>query len=124
MVGLGAEGSDADFEVMLTYLVKNFGPEAPRPVNVNKASAVELESGLSLTRTESAALVRYRTEKDAFKAMDDLKNVRGWISRRSRRGRPGSRSKGWVEYGQGASSRACKFNCDWHSGRFALAAHL
>jgi competence protein ComEA len=77
MVGLGAEGSDADFEVVLTYLTKNFGPEAPRPVNVNKATAVELESGLSLTRTESAALVQYRTEKGEFKAMDDLKNVPG-----------------------------------------------
>ena len=38
---------------------------------------MELESGLSLTRTESAALVQYRTEKGNFKSVGDLKNVPG-----------------------------------------------
>ena len=77
MVSLGAEGSDQEFEAVLNYLTKNFGPEAPKTVNVNKANAVELESALGLTKSESAAVVQYRTDKGDFKAVDDLKNIPG-----------------------------------------------
>ena len=42
MVNMGAEGSDDEYEAVLTYLTKNFGPEAPKPVNVNKATPVEI----------------------------------------------------------------------------------
>jgi competence protein ComEA len=77
MVSLGAEGSDQEFEAVLNYLTKNFGPETPRTVNVNKANAVELESAFGLTKSESAAVVQYRTEKGDFKSVDDLKNVPG-----------------------------------------------
>ena len=77
MVNMGAEGSDDEYEAILTYLTKNFGPEAPKPVNVNKATPVELESVLSLTRAESEAVVQYRTDKGDFKSLDDLKNVPG-----------------------------------------------
>jgi competence protein ComEA len=77
MVNMGAEGSDDEYEAILTYLTKNFGPEAPHPVNVNKATPVEIESTLALTRSESAAIVQYRTDKGDFKSLDDLKNVPG-----------------------------------------------
>ena len=77
MVNMGAEGSDDEYEAILGYLTKNFGPEAPKPVNMNKAMAVEMESVLGLSRTEAAAVVQYRTDKGAFKALDDLKNVPG-----------------------------------------------
>ncbi|MDE3197357.1 MAG: helix-hairpin-helix domain-containing protein [Acidobacteriota bacterium] len=77
MVNMGAEGTDDEYEAILTYLTKNFGPEAPKPINVNKATAVEIESALGLTRTESAAVVQYRTDKGDFKALDDFKNVPG-----------------------------------------------
>jgi competence protein ComEA len=30
-----------------------------------------------LTRTEAAALIRYRTEKGPFKSIDDLRNIPG-----------------------------------------------
>jgi competence protein ComEA len=77
MVNMGAEGSDDEYEAILTYLTKNFGPEAPKPVNVNKATPVEIESTLALTRAESAAIVQYRSDKGDFKSLDDLKNVPG-----------------------------------------------
>jgi len=77
MVNMGAEGSDDEYEAVLTYLTKNFGPEAPKPVNVNKATPVEIESVLGLTRAESAAIVQYRTDKGDFKTLDDLKSVPG-----------------------------------------------
>jgi len=74
MISLGAEGTPEQFSAVLEYLVKNFGPAMP-PVNVNKATAAELESGLSLTAKEAEAIVKYRTDKGAFKAIDDLKKV-------------------------------------------------
>ena len=42
--GLRREGTDDQFNAILAYLVKNFGP----PVNVNKASAKDLETKLEL----------------------------------------------------------------------------
>jgi competence protein ComEA len=77
MVKMGAQGSDDDFNTVLAYLTKNFGPQVAPPVNINKADAVELESSLVLTKTEAAAIIQYRTEKGAFKAVDDLRNVAG-----------------------------------------------
>jgi competence protein ComEA len=77
MVNMGAEGTDDEYEAVLGYLTKNFGPEAARPVNVNKATPVEIESSLSLSRAEAAAIVQYRTDKGDFKSLDDLKNVPG-----------------------------------------------
>jgi competence protein ComEA len=77
MVNMGAEGSDDEFEAVLTYLTKNFGPETAKPVNVNTATALEIESVLGLTRAESAAVVQYRTDKGTFKALEDLKGVPG-----------------------------------------------
>jgi len=74
---MGAQGSDDDFNTVLAYLTKNFGPQVAPPVNINKADAVELESSLVLTKTEAAAIIQYRTEKGAFKAVDDLRNVAG-----------------------------------------------
>ena len=77
MVNMGAEGSDDEYEAILTYLTKNFGPEAPKPVNMNKAMAVEMESVLGLTRAESAAIVQYRNKNGSFKSIEDLKKVPG-----------------------------------------------
>src|SRR4051794_32759489 len=74
MISLGAEGTPEQFTAVLEYLVKNFGPALP-PINVNKATATELASGLSITAKEAEAIVRYRTDKGAFKAIDDLKKV-------------------------------------------------
>jgi competence protein ComEA len=74
MIDAGAEGTPDEFKEILEYLVKNFGPAAPS-VNVNKASAADLESGLGLTAKEAAAIVKYRTDHGAFKEVDDLKKV-------------------------------------------------
>jgi competence protein ComEA len=77
MVNMGAQGSDEDFNTVLAYLTKNFGPQAAPPVNINKADAVDLESSLLLTKTEAAALIQYRTKIGAFKSIDDFRNIAG-----------------------------------------------
>jgi competence protein ComEA len=74
MIESGAEGTPDQFKDILEYLTKNFGPSAPA-INVNKATAAELETGLSLTAKEAAAIVKYRTDKGDFKTVDDLKKV-------------------------------------------------
>jgi competence protein ComEA len=75
MAAFGMKGSDAEFALVLDYLVKNFPAEEVPRVNVNKATAIELESGLTLRRSEAAAIIAYRTKNGNFKTLDDLKGV-------------------------------------------------
>lgn len=77
MANMGAQATDEEFNTIVAYLSKNFGPEAPPPVNLNKATAVDLESSLALLKSEAAAIVQYRSEKGNFKSIDDLRNVPG-----------------------------------------------
>ena len=44
----------------------------PRKINVNHASAKELEQGLDLTAKEAEAIVRYRERHGDFRAIGDL----------------------------------------------------
>jgi competence protein ComEA len=77
MVGMGAKIPDDSYESILGYLAKHFGADAPLPIRVNKASAVDLESLLLIKRSESAAIVRYRTDHGDFKSIEDLRKVPG-----------------------------------------------
>jgi competence protein ComEA len=77
MVALGTKAPQKDLDLIFEYLVKNFPAEDLPPVNVNKASAIELESRLSLRRSQAAALIRYRNEHGDFKSIEDLKKVPG-----------------------------------------------
>ena len=77
MVNLGAKGSDKDFELVLNYLASHYpADEAPR-LNVNKARAIELESALSLPRSQAAAIIEYREKHGPFKSLEELKKVPG-----------------------------------------------
>jgi competence protein ComEA len=64
----------SDVDTIIAYLAKNF-PIVK--INVNKASAKDLETGLELTAKESEAIVSYREAKGSFKSLDDLKKVPG-----------------------------------------------
>ena len=77
MANLGAEANDNEFEAILDYLASHFGPAAAQPVNINKATPVEIECVLEITRTESKAIVQYRQQNGAFKSIDDLRRVPG-----------------------------------------------
>src|SRR3954447_8332584 len=60
MVALGAKGSDQEIAAAVDYLAKTFpADEIPR-LNVNTATSIELESRLSLKRSEAAAVIQYR----------------------------------------------------------------
>ena len=62
MVSLGAKGTDEELAAVLDYLSANFKGEAPKPVNMNTAPAIDLESVAGLLRKEAAALIAYRTK--------------------------------------------------------------
>jgi competence protein ComEA len=77
MVDLGATGSDEELAKVVDYLAEHFKGEAPRPLNLNTATAVELESIVGLLRKESAAWIAHRKASGPCKGLDDLKNVAG-----------------------------------------------
>jgi competence protein ComEA len=77
MIKLGAQGSDEELETVLGYLSTHFGPEAPKPINVNKARAVDLEATLLLRRSQAIAVIEYRDKNGDFKSIDDLRKVPG-----------------------------------------------
>jgi len=77
MVAFGVRASDQELELILDYLSEHFPPEELPPVNVNTAAAIELESRLSLRRSEAAAIVAYRTKKGKLKSIEELKKVPG-----------------------------------------------
>ena len=77
MISLGAKGTDREFQAAVDYLAKNYPGETLPRINVNKARAIELESGLTLRRSEAAAIIDYRNKHGAFKSIDDLKKVPG-----------------------------------------------
>lgn len=77
MVGLGMKGSDDDLAKVLDYLAEHFKGEALKPLNLNRATAVELESVAGLLRKEAAAWIAHRTKAGPCKALDDFKKVPG-----------------------------------------------
>lgn len=75
MTAFGMKGSNEEYAAALDYLAKHYPAEDIQKINVNKASAIELESGLSLKRSQAAAVIAYRTKNGSFKSIDDLKKV-------------------------------------------------
>jgi competence protein ComEA len=78
MVGLGAKGTDEEFAKVTDYLAEHFKGEAARPINMNTASAVDLEAVAGLLRKEAALWIKYRNDERPCKSIDDLKKVPGF----------------------------------------------
>ncbi len=77
MVALGAKGTEQERAAVLDYLVAHFPADERPRINLNTATAIELESGLTLRRSQAAAIVAYRMQHGPFKSLDDLKQVPG-----------------------------------------------
>jgi len=77
MIKRGARGTDEEFKAALDYLAANFLGDAPRPLNINRATNIELESVAGLTRKEAAAVLAYLDKIGVCKSLDDLKKVPG-----------------------------------------------
>ena len=77
MSALGAKGTDDELRAVLGYLAMHFPAEEVPRINVNTATAIELESGLTLRRSQAAAIIAYRSQHGNFKSLEDLKKVPG-----------------------------------------------
>ena len=77
MVALGAKASDTELQRIVDYLAVHYAGEPVPRIHVNKARAIELESGLSLRRSEAAAIIDYRSKNGPFKSIEELKKVPG-----------------------------------------------
>jgi competence protein ComEA len=77
MVSLGAKATDAEFVQIIDYLAENYKGEAPKPINMNSATSIELESVAAMLRKEAAAWIAYRNKGGPCKTLDDLKKVPG-----------------------------------------------
>lgn len=75
MAAFGMKGTPEDFALILDYLAKTYPAEEVPRVNINTAPAIELEAGLSLRRSQAAALIAYREKHGPFQSFDDLKKV-------------------------------------------------
>jgi competence protein ComEA len=72
MMSRGAEGTPQEMAAVVAYLTKNFGM-----INVNTASASELQEFLSLSEKDAQAITAYRDRVGKFKNFDELKSVPG-----------------------------------------------
>jgi len=77
MVAAGAEGTEQELESVFQYLSTQFPVEAQKALNLNAATAIELESVAGLLRKEAAALIMHREKNGPCKKLDDLKRVAG-----------------------------------------------
>ena len=77
MVAAGAEGTEPELETVFQYLSTQFPVEAQKALNLNTATAIELESVAGLLRKEAAALIAHREKNGPCKKLEDLKKIAG-----------------------------------------------
>ncbi len=65
--------TEKEREEIVDYLARNFG----KRVNVNRATAREIETGLEISANDAAAIVAYRETRGKFQSLDDVKKVPG-----------------------------------------------
>lgn len=72
MITRGAEGSDDEMAAVVTYLTAAFGK-----INVNTASAGELQKALGLSEKEAQAITSYRAQSGKYKNFEELERTPG-----------------------------------------------
>ena len=78
MAERGARASTEELDTVAAYLAKNFPKvEDPSWVNVNKATAKQLETVLGLTAKEAQAIIEYRDSHGEFRVWQDLLVIYG-----------------------------------------------
>jgi competence protein ComEA len=78
MMGEGANITNEDFELVVTYLSVALG----KKVKINEASAKVIAETFDISDEEAAAIVKYRTEKGAFKDWKAIASVPGIDAKR------------------------------------------
>ncbi len=74
----GAQATRAELDIIADYLFEHFPKvEDTTKINVNKATAHEIATGLGLTNEEAEAVVKYRERHGDFHAWGDLLIIYG-----------------------------------------------
>ena len=77
MSTLGMKATDQELQSAFEYLASHYpADEVPR-LNINTAEAVDIESALTLRRSQASAVIAYREKHGAFKTIEGLKKVPG-----------------------------------------------
>ena len=77
MVARGAPLLEEEIDVVVQYLAANLGKQTTAKVNVNKASAKDLETSLKLSAEEAREVIGYRSQNGNFAKFEDLQKVPG-----------------------------------------------
>ena len=77
MAALGAKGTQAEFDAVVTYLATNFPAQEIPKLNANTARAIDFESAFTLPRSQAAKIIQYREKNGDFHSFEDLKKVPG-----------------------------------------------
>jgi competence protein ComEA len=72
----GIDISDADYAAVLKYLSANLGLASAK-ININKATAADLQKALEITAAQAESIVQYREKNGSFKDLDAVKRVDG-----------------------------------------------
>lgn len=75
MKAFGAGGSDEEFSAVLEYLATHFKGDTVRPLDMNTAESIDLESVLQLLRRESRAFLEFRSKRGQLSSLEDLKGL-------------------------------------------------
>ena len=70
MVDRGARATDEEIDIIIEYLARYFGM-----VNVNRASAKEIEDVLEISPENAEAIVQYRAQNGDINGLETLKKV-------------------------------------------------
>ena len=73
MVDKGADATDDEFNAVIEYLSKYYGPK----LNVNKATSSELAAYLDVPESQAASIVKYRESAGNFKTWQDVTKAPG-----------------------------------------------
>jgi competence protein ComEA len=82
MVSRGAEGSDDEIAAIVDYLAKSFGK-----INVNTATAADLQKILDLSEKEAKAITSFREQNGKFKNFEELEKTPGIVPEKLRQKR-------------------------------------
>lgn len=77
MVGFGMKAAEKDLAIIADYLAQFYPADALPPLNVNKCTAVDLESRFSMKRSQASAFLAHREKVGGFKTFADLKKAPG-----------------------------------------------
>ena len=77
MSTLGMKATDQELQAAFEFLASHYPADEVPKLNINTAEAVDIESALTLRRSQASAVITYREKHGHFKTIEDLKKVPG-----------------------------------------------